>query len=442
MYTAYIYKLKQTDLKPHPKAQDLKLANIYGKQIVIQSVAHGWGIYFPTGGQLSNELCHFNDLYKDSNLNSDKKSTDGYVDKNRRVKAQSFKGKRSEGLWLPIKCLSFIGSVNSTFWTATIAGETYNNEDPISAVGDYKICQGYVNPQKIKTKKESINKKQDKLVPSFVSNFNVLNYFRPQTNIPYGSTVIITEQLNGISGRCGYLPVNLRYNDWLSKASFGLVNRNPKWKCKFVIGSSKAIIAIQDEDNSVNYYDEDDIYIRAANRYFKNRLNRGETVYYEIVGFDNGKSLAPIYNNLKLEPHLGAIDYNKFLKHYGQETTFSYNLKKDFRVYVYRITQQTPQGPIDLSWQQLRNRCRKIGCKFVPELYRDIVLSTAKETIGISGGTLDDLIKKLTSGTSGVFPNHIRKGVCIRIEHGALQPTILKNNSYHYKVLSGKNIKK
>ena len=110
-YKAIVTSLK--NVRPHTNADRVQLATCHGNQVVISltSTEGELGVYFPSDGQLSPEFCKANNLYRDSELNSDNEKT-GMFDTNRRVRAQKFRGEISDGFWVPISNFSFIkGSV-------------------------------------------------------------------------------------------------------------------------------------------------------------------------------------------------------------------------------------------------------------------------------------------------------------------------------------------
>jgi hypothetical protein len=90
-YKAIVTSLK--NVRPHSNADRVQLATCHGNQVVIglTSTEGELGIYFPSDGQLSPEFCKANNLYRDSDLNSDHEKT-GMFDTNRRVRAQKFRG--------------------------------------------------------------------------------------------------------------------------------------------------------------------------------------------------------------------------------------------------------------------------------------------------------------------------------------------------------------
>lgn len=63
-YSAYITTLK--NVRPHPNANKLRLADCFGNTICVGlDAAEGEiGVYFPTDGQLSVEFCQVHDLVR------------------------------------------------------------------------------------------------------------------------------------------------------------------------------------------------------------------------------------------------------------------------------------------------------------------------------------------------------------------------------------------
>ena len=91
------------------------------------------GVYFPTGGQLSEEFCEVNNLVrkKDDAGNN----IGGYMDPAKRnVTTIRLRGEKSDGLFLPLSCLVYTG-VNL---------DDLKIGDPITVVNGHEICQKYI----------------------------------------------------------------------------------------------------------------------------------------------------------------------------------------------------------------------------------------------------------------------------------------------------------
>ena len=84
--------------KPHPNADKVQLGEACGFQVVVGlDVKDGeMGVYFQENLCLSNEFAEAN-----PNLMT-------YFPKNRRVRAQKFRGEVSDGFWIPVNVLSFV----------------------------------------------------------------------------------------------------------------------------------------------------------------------------------------------------------------------------------------------------------------------------------------------------------------------------------------------
>ena len=109
MYQARITALR--NVRTFPEADRLKLATCVGNQVVIglNHVDDELGIYLPSDGQLSHDFCYNNNLYRAVELNKDKDAKPGMFDNNRRVRAQAFRGQKSDGFWIPLDSVKFTG---------------------------------------------------------------------------------------------------------------------------------------------------------------------------------------------------------------------------------------------------------------------------------------------------------------------------------------------
>jgi len=137
--------------------------------------------------------------------------------------------------------------------------------------------------------------------------------------------------------------------------SYLLVKKNLKWHEKFLkfckinvidthydyIYSSRKVI--KNSEMNRHYYGVD-LWTEAGEK-FKGRLRKGESVFYELVGFTpEGK------------PIQKGFDY-KCSSH-------------EYKIYIYRITQTNMDGDVlELSWPQVKSRAMELGLETVPEIY-------------------------------------------------------------------------
>jgi hypothetical protein len=265
--------------------------------------------------------------------------------------------------------------------------------------------------------------------------------------------VIITEKLHGTSGRCGYLPITQPKLNWWQKLclTLGYLDWKIPSKYEFVVGSRRVVKSIggNEAENKAHFYEED-LWTKISKEFFEGKLRKGETVYFEIVGYTpSGELIMPSVSNKKLEKFLDKKEYKEFIDRYGDTTTFTYGCAQDvvkyedgikstiiniqYKVFVYRITTTNEDGDsIDYSWEQVKNRCEQLGVNYTPELLKTLF---GQQTNDIN--LIDKFVQELTNQDSKEFPSHIREGVCIRIENGGMTPIILKNKSLNFKILEG-----
>jgi len=188
-----------------------------------------------------------------------------------------------------------------------------------------------------------------------------------------------------------------------------------------------------------------DPFIRSgAFQLFNSKLKKGETVYFEIVGFET--------NGVPIQPDVCTKGLNDkiFTTTYGETMSYSYGcypeaseFTKQFEVYVYRITFTNEDGQsIDYAWNDVVERCSEIGVKSVPEI-ATITLNQIAVNNDIYDvedrliyDTFSKLVERAASGISIIDPRHIKEGVCVRIE-GGLHNRTFKFKSFEFKVLEG-----
>ena len=135
-YCGYITTLK--NLHKHPNADRLLLGECFGNTVCVSlDYAEGEiGVYFPTDGQLSEEFAEKNNLLRKKDENG--KNIGGYMDPDKRnVTSIKLRGEKSDGLFLPLSCLTYTG-VNM---------DELNVGDTITVVNGHPICQKYI-PQR------------------------------------------------------------------------------------------------------------------------------------------------------------------------------------------------------------------------------------------------------------------------------------------------------
>jgi hypothetical protein len=410
-YTATIVKIEE--IRPHSNADNLNLTTIHGNQVIIgkDTQVGDIGVFFPEGGQLSPDFVHFNNLYSDPPKNLDR-NVKGYFDSNRRVRALSFRGEKSEGFWLPISCLYYIQAV--------LYPEDLEVGRDFDHIGNILICNKYVTPVTISARGDKGVKHRAAESLMFPQHFDTNAFGKNSHKFQEGDVAYITTKLYGTSQRVGNILMEKKLT-WKEKIAtkiaswFGIEIVKKEWT--FVIGTRRVTLNSKKQKG----------FRELAAQPFMDKLHKGELVYYEVVGYDNQVPVMGSHSNSKLANFLSKKDYEEFIKFYGDKTIFSYNCSPgELDVYVYRIAHINEDGVIiDLPWDSVVSRCEELGVKTVPYV---ACLIVDKDFV--------NEIKELNIPYSSDFPEHLSEGICIRRDDYPT-PLILKEKTFEFKVLEG-----
>lgn len=432
-HCGYVVQIKE--IRKHTNADRLQIATIFGNDVVVSldTKEGDIGVYFPVDLQLSERFCEVNDLVRRKDENG--KQAGGFLEPGKRnIKAIKLRGEKSDGLYLPISCLSEFCDVS-----------TLRIGDIIDTINGEQICRKYI-PRKQYTKHGGHSGHRVPKVnfaPTFYEHIETeqlaynLNKFRS------GDIVQLTLKCHGTSGRTGNLNlVRFKKQNFIQK----LLKIHPKqyFEYGYVTGTRRVVL---DENHHGGYYESDDFRLEIEKK-FVGKLLRGEVVYYEIVGFQ-GKNGAPIMANCDNK----KVKDDKFTKQYGDYTVFSYGcdpkgtyeemycadsdgngftLAPCCDVYVYRMTMVNDDGDVvEYSPAQIKERCEHIGVKVVPEFETFIIPD------GVDAGEyVKQKVEQYYDGPCPIGKTHIREGVVARI----LNRTgfeVYKHKNFYFKVLEG-----
>jgi hypothetical protein len=428
MYKAIVTRLK--NVRAHSNADRVKLATCVGNQVVIglDHEEDELGIYFGSDGQLSHEFCKANNLYRDSLMNVDPSAKPGMFDNNRRVRAQRFRGEISDGFWVPISYFDFLGKFN------------FQEGEEFSELKNVLICNKYINPATAKAASRNNGRTTRKAKTSvmFKEHFDTEQFGKNLQFFKKGQTIVITEKLHGTSGRVGRVKVERDDFTLMEKIAKFFGARIEKEEWKYLNGTRRVVL---EESNGTQYHDPG---IREyAFKVFDGNLRKGETVFFEIVGFEpNGLPIMP-------PGDVNSLKDKDFSKKYGEKMMYSYGCDPEkCEVYVYRITFTNEDGQtIDYAWEDVVSRCHEMGVKTVPHIatlrLEDVEMNLMLRNK--SSEKVDDrdvsekffeMVQEWGSGVSILDNRHIREGVCVRIEGGISNRTY-KFKSFEFKVLEG-----
>ena len=444
MYNAYVTRIK--NLRKHPNADRLQLGECFGNTVCVslEYTDNQLGIYFPCDGQLSVEFAEVNNLLrkKDDAGNS----IGGYMDPNKRnVTAIRLRGERSDGLFLPLTCLESFGDVS-----------TLKEGDVINTFNGHEICCKYIPRRNHRQGRVSdgnrTRKKKVDVAPLFAEHADTeqlaynLSAFKP------GDEIEITLKMHGTSQRTGYLPVFKGYKrtfkDWLLRR-----DGKPIYDWGYVSGTRRTVL-----DNYDGGYYGSNEFREQHSKTFEGKLWKGETVYYEVVGFTHtGAPIMAEGNNEKLG--------KDFVKQYGKTTVFSYGcdpegesfkheyadcwdgmnvreFKPQSNIYVYRMTMTNEDGAVvEYTPDFMRYRCEQMGIKTAPVMWKGIIPAHTGDAAAIrlgqgAGAWIKEKAEQYYDGPDPIGKTHVREGVVVRIVN---RPKFCayKHKNHNFKMISG-----
>jgi hypothetical protein len=432
-YNAIVTRLR--NVRQHPNADRVKLATCHGNQIVVGlgNTDEDLGVYFPSDGVLSHEFAHANNLYRERTMNSDPNEKPGMFDGNRRVRAQKFRGEISDGFWVPMSNFDFIEKL-----PAELLEEGYE----FDTIKGIPICNKYINPSTLKAAQQNQPKKTKTAKTSimFKEHIDTSHFGRCMHEVKSNDLIIITEKLHGTSSRVGHV-LTTRKLKWYENILKWLGFKIDENEWMYLNGTRRVVLEESKRDGP--QYHDPTIRDKAFNA-FNGNLRKGETVYLEIVGYENGANpIMPAVDTTTLNDKKFTTRYSNM----GNRThmVYSYGCAEGVSdIYVYRMTMTNVDGQsVDYSWDDVMKRCNELGVKHVPELARFTVgeLKAIEETKGHYFNDDRDFQEFLlnqvdiySKGASLVDETHIREGDCVRLESG-LVPRIYKHKSFEFKVL-------
>jgi hypothetical protein len=400
---------------------------IVGKDVNVGDI----GIYFPVESKLSEAILSTNNLYCDSELNSDKTKKVFFSQKGR-VRAVKLKGFKSDGFFIPTSCLSFV--IEKDLQSTLKDGDTFDTIDGVL------ICEKYAAPchnggQGNARKETKANKKFDRIIPSqFKFHIDTAQLGKSLCQIHPEDIITISQKLHGTSFIVSNVLCNreLTWKDKLAKR-FGVaiketeyesvyasrkviknkfatksftVNPEESWKSQKILIKKKRV-----KDFFFETYNTDlEIEYSGLYRQIFSDENKDPHLYDTFNYFDTFETLKGIKDwytktycagtNLgyygtdiwgivskKLEPFL-----QKSMTIYGEcvgylsdgkmvQKSFDYGCNKgEHANYVYRITTTNEDGKVyEWSMLQVQQWCKANGLNAVPLMYYGTVADLYQE---------------------------------------------------------------
>ena len=407
------------------------------------------GVYFPTDGQLSMEFAKQNNLLRLRDENGNSIPGGGYMDPDKRnVTAIKLRGEKSDGLFLPLTCLDYCFEDDATAHLKI--------GDTIDVVNGHDICTKYI-PRSSKrvgrpTDGNRTRKKRVPLAPLFVEHADTEQLAYNLGAFRAGDEVEITLKMHGTSQRTGFLPVFSGFRRTIWDKLFRR-DGEPIYAYDIVTGTRRTVINGEDG----GYYGSN-AFRMPHSELFRGKLWKGETVYYEVVGFtDTGTAIMAECGNKKLND-------KEFVKQYGQTTVFSYGCERTGKhgfgiteekvpqsdIYVYRMTMTNEDGNVvEYTPDFMRYRCEQMGVKTVPVFWKGTIPYTEDNLDSATPGArimmkdgenagewIKNIAEQYYDGPDPIGKTHIREGVVVRILN---KPKFCayKHKNWYFKALEG-----
>ena len=397
-YCGYITTIKE--LKKHSNADRLQIATVFGNDVIV-NLDYNIGdkvVYFPTDGKLSEAYAHENKLTK---------SFGGYMDdKKLHVTSIRLRGEKSDGLIMKVESLAKFTNVKDL-----------KDGDTITTLNGTLICEKYIPKSKqvkpMPNRKEGKKAEKKNTYPFFEQHIDTAQLAYNLGTFKEGDLVYLTLKLHGTSQRTAHT-IKKTKPKFLHKL-FGIKEKK-EWE--HITGTRRVTL-----DSFDGGYYGGNQFRKQWHDFFVGKLQKGEEVYYELVGYtDDGGLIMPECNNKKTND-------KKFIKEYGETTRFTYGCAVgESKIYVYRMTMTNEDGhTVEYPTELVKLRCEQMGVNFVPILDK-FIFTTHEDLL--------ERVKKHEDGADPIGKTHIREGIIARIE-GTEKFKALKQKNFTFKVLEG-----
>ena len=435
-------------LRSHPNADRLQIATFFGNDtcVGLDVVVGQKGIYFPSDLQLSMEFCDENHMCR---TKADGTADTGYLERDKRnIKAIRLRSEKSDGIFVPIAAVAYTG-VNL---------DELNIGDKIETLNGHEVCCKYIPRGSSRHSYGGSNKRKQKvkknIAPLFVEHADTEQLAYNLGAFKAGDEIEITLKMHGTSMRTGYLPVLKGYKRSLIDR---ILRREgvAQYDWEYVSGTRRTVL----ENFDGGFYGSNEFRKQHHDK-FVGKLRKGETVYYEVVGFTHtGAPIMADGNNKKVG--------KDFVKQYGEKTVFSYGCESkpssikaiddhtvkiaghqvsgtiykcqdklpQSDIYVYRMTMTNEDGDVvEYSPDFMRYRCEQMGVKTVPVMWKSILTDDILDKS--AGECVKEFAEEFYDGPDPIGKTHVREGVVVRILN---RPTFTayKHKNYEFKLLEG-----
>ena len=345
-----------TNFLPHPNAERMKIAQVGGYKVCVGiDEPIGRYVYFPVNSEINPNLLSYCNLYRHTEKNTNTEKA-GFFNDNGRVTAIKLRGFPSEGFLLPFEQLeNFIADTLNL----KLSDIENNTDFDIAVEGnkEFWICKKYIVVHQTAQGQPNSNKRQKKVArfnkvidTQFHYHYDTVRVQNDKWAIAPDDIISVTEKVHGTSGISAYV---------LCKEKPSLINKIKGWfgntNIKYdYLYSSRSVIKNATETTNPGGYYSCDIWAE-ADKIIRPHLQKGMTIYYEIVGFlPTGKYIQKNYDYGCVPPEAGE----------------PFTHEKHFKVRVYRITMINVDGYIhEFSAKEVQEWCKANDLIPVTEYY-------------------------------------------------------------------------
>ena len=356
-YLAKVVRIENFKSHTDPEVTRLKCCVIDGFNIICGIDSEpGLYIYFPTACCINPDFLRYANLYRHKELNNDPEQS-GMFDDNGRVKALRLRGELSEGFILPAIMLeNYIVSVTNVNYEAEegIEFDSVEHEGKTFWINKKYIPKNTRTPGMPGSGKSRGKQPKglDKLIENqFRFHYDTTLIKKCPNVIKPNDLISITEKVHGTS------TIHARV---LCKRELTWKQKIARWLTGYefddydYLYSSRTVVKNRHYNKNVTdgFYGVD--VWAEADKIIKPFLQKGMTIYAEIVGFlPNGGYIQKGY------------DYGCTIPIGG-----TYKLGEHFKVLVYRITMTNVDGVVhEFSAREVQQYCKNIGLNCVTEYY-------------------------------------------------------------------------
>lgn len=359
--------IKCPELTDHPNADRLQITNVFGGDVIVAKNMYEAGeklVFFPVESCISTKFLSWANLLDKPELNADGKTKGFFSPKHGRTKAVKLRGVPSQGfLYKVSKIAEYYGVDESVF----VVGKSFDT------VGDDVLVKKYIRQESNRGGVNAPKKRIPKWVENTISVFPLpirkklysgINYFYDKNREGIKSLIVDGHwHFHGKTEVLGRNIFTLNPDDEITistkahgtSAVFGnILCKKPfrvsrylannigfettEFEHRFVYSSRSVLKTRRDGKYT------DDVWGAAAS-YLNGKIPENITVYGELVGWSSSN---------------GNI-----------QKGYDYGVPRgEFELWVYRATENVPDGVRELSWDEITKLCGNMGAKMVPLYYK------------------------------------------------------------------------